>query len=263
MAKKKGKILAYLVLLALIVFGIYTWYQKTYVPVLPLELQNNNTNVPEVTPTETEEVVIQNSHTDEESTYFSIHATYPKNGPAAKTIGDYVEKTIATFKKENDPTSLSEIEKENFGLNDGRKYILTITYDIKSSAVVETYVIQIYTDTGGAHGFQDIQTFSYDTTGKALTLDSFFTKSGYLPVLGTLAGDMLAKQLGDYAQADMISAGTAPVIANFSDFYTTDSSIIFLFPPYAVAPYAAGLITLSIPVASFGAIIERSFFPEY
>ena len=47
----------------------------------------------------------------------------------------------------------------------------------------------------------------------------------------------------------MIQEGTTPDAENFSRFSLTPAGIRFYFPPYQVAPWAAGMQPVDIPLA--------------
>jgi hypothetical protein len=45
----------------------------------------------------------------------------------------------------------------------------------------------------------------------------------------------------------MLNAGTSAKAENFKDWYVDGTNLVIVFPPYAVAAYAAGAQTLTIP----------------
>ncbi len=200
----------------------------------------------------TEDTVTENvpkSFFEEGDTY-SIKADYPNIQD--RDIDIYIDDAIASFKVLVAPVPI--------GLSSG-EYVLDINYSIMESAKTETYVIKNYTYTGGAHGFEDTKTFSYKKDGQEkIVLDDLFKKDGYIPALSQVVKDSIVDLLGEDANIDMIESGTSQSIENFERFYLKDDSIVFIFPPYAVAPYSEGTIEVDIPVSTLGGMVDLDYF---
>ncbi len=106
--------------------------------------------------------------------------------------------------------------------------------------------------TGGAHPNYFYKTFLFnmEEEGSLMnTADIFNPEAGvldedsgaYVDWLNYISGQARLRLMQqDYADADWINEGAGPQAANFALFYLTDKEIVFLFPPYQVAPYAAG-----------------------
>lgn len=105
--------------------------------------------------------------------------------------------------------------------------------------------------TGGAHPIPIVVTTLFDLTrGHAMKLGDMFRKGApYLSTLSTLSRAYLAKQdLG--SDADWQKRGTEATEANFQAFYLDGQNLVVVFPPYQVAPYAAGVVEFKIPLAN-------------
>lgn len=212
------------------------------------DLTDNSTPVIENTEEQMGETVPKVFLEDGET--YSIKANYPETDSQDITI--YIDDAIAAFKVLVAPVSV--------GLSSG-EYILDINYSVIESAKINTYIVKNYTYTGGAHGFEDTKTFSYKKDdNKTVTLDDLFKKDGYIPALSEVVKDAVLDLLGEDASIDMVEAGTSQAIENFERFYVTDDSIVFIFPPYAVAPYSEGTVEVSISVNTLGGMIDLDYF---
>ncbi|MHB8710226.1 MAG: DUF3298 and DUF4163 domain-containing protein [Minisyncoccota bacterium] len=188
----------------------------------------------------------------EHTKHDDIVANYPTttplkadaNGAALALMKDFIVQTIDEFKTNGGTGSLQ------------------IAYLIGSSTRTLSYIFTIYEDTGGAHGNTIFHTFVFDTaTGKNLSLADLFTPGApYLDTLSQISRAKLPNVIGaDIADPATISSGTTPDDKNFSNFFFDNTDFVILFPPYQVAPYAAGLQTLRIPVSELSDILK----PEY
>ncbi len=107
----------------------------------------------------------------------------------------------------------------------------------------------VYEYTGGVHGNLTFRTFTFDVDEDTLlTLEDFFA-DGVVPwaEIGVYVQNDLAVQLGDFSDADWVASGTGENPDNYQNFAATPEGLIVFFPPYQVAPYAAGPMTVVIP----------------
>ena len=115
--------------------------------------------------------------------------------------------------------------------------------------------------TGGAHPNLDFVTFTFDLVqGRVLTLDDLFTPgSNPLSVIGPLVEQSLLAQMGDMTDASWIHQGTGDNPDNYQDWQLTPDALVFYFPPYQVAAYAAGPQIVSIPRAQIAGLLLSRF----
>ncbi len=184
----------------------------------------------------------------EETEDYSIEVHYPEGEDP--TVVAYMDSAVTSFK----------MNAGVGGIEQNYKSDLTINYEIQESKNIKTYIVTTYIYTGGAHGFEDIRTFSYDTNGNTITLDMLFSKDGYVPALSEVVKNKLENLLGDKSDIDTIESGAGQTKENFEKFYTTDNSIFFIFPPYAVAPYSIGLVKVEVPISTLGGMIDIKYF---
>ncbi len=163
--------------------------------------------------------------------YYSYHidlAPFPTE-KMEQEVKEYINRELFEFSKnasiDNEPGS------EFFVKND-----IEIIGTATSSPTINSYVLEMYEYTGGAHGSHIYAVFNYDKkTGKKLTLDDILTSPDALNTLHDIAAEQLSKKGIDYDDA-----GIAPKKENWQLWYADGENIVFIFPPYAVAPYAYG-----------------------
>jgi hypothetical protein len=65
--------------------------------------------------------------------------------------------------------------------------------------------------------------------------------------------------IGSDAVGSFITDGTTPNDANFANFFVDNNTLVILFAPYQVAPYAAGPQTLRIPFSQLSGILKAEY----
>lgn len=202
----------------------------------------------------------------EHAQYYDISANYATstsltgsaNEAAVDEMYQFVQNTVTQFKKDGNFANLTPQDIQmQFG--NGEKYSLQIVYLIAPAPHAVSYVYTIYEDTGGAHGNTYFRTFTFDTTtGAPLALSDVFT-GNYLQTLSTLSRQLLPATLGEFADQTFITTGTKPDDTSFQNFFFNGTDFVILFPPYQVAPYAAGPITLRIPISQLQGILKNQY----
>ena len=119
-----------------------------------------------------------------------------------------------------------------------------------SEAPVMSYQTTIDCYLGGAHGSYVISYFNFDKkTGKLLKINDVVPTDKEKEVLAEMK-EQLCK---DWDAKDMVDLQEKTGITMLGDLYLTNNfliqgdSITFLFNQYEIAPYAAGLIGITIP----------------
>lgn len=191
---------------------------------------------------------------DETGDQYAIKATYPVTANTSVTayMKTFVEGEVAAFTADNIPSDIPEDSATQV-------YTLDITYSNERSAIADTYVFTEAIDTGGAHGLQATKTFSFTPEGKLIEVKDLFTTgaSGL-----TVIAPYIAKELAsvDMTTAEWIAEGTAPIEDNYQNFIITDTGVQFIFDPYQVAAYAAGIQRVEVPVSVFQSIANKNIF---
>lgn len=113
------------------------------------------------------------------------------------------------------------------------------------------------TYTGGAHPNLYYYTLTFDRENdEVLALqDLFLSGSTPLDLIVPTVREQLYATLGDdEASRSFIDPGTDYDYANYAAFAISEDDLIFLFPPYQVAPYAAGPQLAAVPLDTLTAI---------
>ena len=120
--------------------------------------------------------------------------------------------------------------------------------------------------TGGAHSNHTCIYANYNmVTGDPLTLGSVLAHANQAKVLGELVVEAIAKmpeELGiweDYAA--MITERFAGDVSSDGDWFFDHKGMSFSFAPYEIAPYASGVITVTIPYEELIGVIDDAYFP--
>ncbi|MBU0750426.1 RsiV family protein [Patescibacteria group bacterium] len=198
----------------------------------------------------------------ETTQYYDIQAVYPSKTPLSASVGvkadteavslmrDFQEETIAEFKRNGGFDSLTPEDIEMFGYDQGRKQALGFEYNTYTSDKTVSYEYSIYADTMGAHPNLYFRTFTFNlNTGDLMTLKDLFPNDpGYLETVSGLSRDSLREQLGEYANTEYLEDGTTPMEVNFQNFVVDGDTLVIIFPPYQVGPYALGVQRVEIPL---------------
>jgi hypothetical protein len=189
--------------------------------------------------------------------YYTMNLSYPQSGPTRyPEIFNFVAQSKSDFLSQFG--NISDSDAATLGLGGDQKYEYDMTTRIATSTKTVSYIIEVYEFTGGAHGNTDVATFTYDKSGKLVTLDDFFA-APYLDRVAGLSRTYFYGTLGDYAEPEMIDAGTEATTTNFSAWYLTDQNITFIFGQYQVGPYVIGMPEFSIARSALSDIISQKY----
>lgn len=109
---------------------------------------------------------------------------------------------------------------------------------------------EIWNYTGASQGNLDILTLNYSLlTGQRLAFMDLFEKpETALALMSDWSRRELAPRLGATTRPAVLEAGTAPLVENFSSLTLTPEGICINFQPYQVAPWAAGVQKVEMPL---------------
>jgi hypothetical protein len=199
---------------------------------------------------------------DTSAKYLDITATYPTSGVGASYVEEKVREQIDIFKKDNDFTDTSAEDISNMNLDKDREYTMNINYSTSHNDKFLTHRIDIYNFTGGAHGGNIVQTYTFDSFGKMVEVSDLFSN----PTTGlqTLASKVVAKIKSDPNYKDAISAewfgdGTAPTADNYSAFMIDGANIKVIFQQYQIAAYVYGNIEVSLPLSELASVLKAEY----
>ncbi len=168
---------------------------------------------------------------------------------AEKEIKDFIEKRIKEFAREaaqdNEPGSEFFV-----------KWISEVGLEHYDNPKIDSYVLEIYEYTGGAHGDQLYKVFNYDKkTGKLLSLLDILRDESVLEQLSKLGKEKFVKK-----GIDADPSGLLPKPANWELWYLDENNIVFIFPPYSIGPYALGEQRLQFSLEKYPKLFREDFF---
>ena len=260
--KQKAVISA--VVLGLIILGLAVWYMAT-TPPKPLPVGQ----VPEE---QVPEGAFRKEVTTDEGPYHTAIAAYPAETPlkssagveadarAVSLLSSFVTGQIADFKARAGFETMTAEDIQMLGFDQGRKYALELDFEVSEGPKTISYVYTIYEDTLGAHPNGYYRTFTFDkATGAELMLGDILT-GNYLARLSELSRAKLpaiiAEKSGAEANIEYIESGTTATPENFQNFAIQADTLVLIFPPYQVGPYALGTQFVEIPLSEIADMVQ-------
>lgn len=119
---------------------------------------------------------------------------------------------------------------------------------------------------GSPHPETHFQSLNYDlVTGNALTLADIFTENTKSDTISTLVSASLKEIASD---KQLYSGYETAVNERFtddyledSDWYFSDTGLVFYFSPYEIAPYSSGVVSAVIPYENLTGLLNDAYFP--
>ena len=201
-------------------------------------------------------LVLTSAAIREETAGFVIDAEYPVlcRAEANPVIRDFISNTVFDLKKLEPDHDLSSFP---------HKYELTVRYAVWPSpgGRYASVKLDVAVYSGGAHANHWPMTWVFDLTdGRSLTLaDLFADPEAALSELAAVCREVLPEALGQMHVPDMLEAGTEPMEGNYDRFILTGEGVAVFFPPYQVAPFAAGEQVVTIPFEYLEALLRPDF----
>lgn len=120
----------------------------------------------------------------------------------------------------------------------------------RPSGAAVSIAFELWNYTGNPEGNLDIITLNYSLlTGQRLALVDIFEKPEVaLKLMSSWARKELESRPGASLRSKMLLEGTEPLVENFSSITLTPEGICINFQPWQVAPQAAGIQTVSMPL---------------
>ena len=189
-----------------------------------------------------------------------IHIDYPSVGSPAvdADIRAWVTGIANAFEAHLDlsrpdlPAAAVHDVMEADGATDERPaFELWGSYSIsRPSDAAISITFEIWNYTGTSQGNLDILTLNYSLlTGQRLAFMDLFEKpEAALALMSDWSRKELAPRLGATTRPAVLEAGTAPLVENFSSLTLTPEGICINFQPYQVAPWAAGVQKVEMPL---------------
>ena len=204
-----------------------------------------------------EKISIQDQQITDNTRPFKINVIYPQIAgqddfnQKAKAI---VDKEISQFKNnslENDK-AVKDTDPVNYAKYP-REYELDISYtkgEVDENII--STIFNVYNFEGGAHGASYFVPLNYNVKTKTeiKLADMFPNNPNYLQMISDFCISDLTKQLTEKLgslEGTSLQDGAGPKEENFQFFLINNDSIVFYFPQYQVAFYAAGDFQVTMP----------------
>ncbi len=198
--------------------------------------------------------------TDTTSPYLEITASYPVGVVGADAVEKEVRGSIAEFKSGNDFSKMDKEELALLGFFEGRQYALIITYQGYHTKKFLTHRLDIYTDTGGAHGGTEVRTFTYDAKGSLVTFMQLLQEGKLAPFASFIQQKLKNDAtMIDRIMVDWLSEGAGPHPPNFASFAFDQDVLRIIFQQYQIGPYVSGIIELQIPFTELGSFLKSEY----
>jgi hypothetical protein len=213
----------------------------------------------------------------ESDSFFSVYAEYPQFETAEpdfnQEIATLISGKIDSFKKEsldNWKVRLDTMPANKPVPRDPEQPFEFIA-SWQAAQLNNEYVsflIKIYSFSGGAHGNEEIHAFNYDIVKKRkIGIEDFFdSPQEALKKISEISTQDITSQLQsrewkiDNNLKQMLNQGTASVFDNFKNFNFDSHNLILYFQKYQVAPGAVGSLTVTI---SKQALEQNSLKSDY
>ncbi|HEY4519702.1 MAG TPA: RsiV family protein [Candidatus Paceibacterota bacterium] len=202
----------------------------------------------------------------EEAEWYTIEAHYPadvflENGAKKRVLGALESATVSMVRAFKEGFSSPSPEDIEFLASVGRKHEQRISYIPYRSEEYVSYAFQIYEDMGGVHPNSAYRTLVFDMNGNGVMLaDLFIEGSPYLELISVEVRRQIKKQLSvrmeNSSENLLFEEGVEPKAENFGNFVVDEDTLVFLIPPYQVAPYVAGSFEVKIPLKNLKDVVR-------
>ena len=125
-----------------------------------------------------------------------------------------------------------------------------------NSPEILTLGYQYYYFTGGAHGNYATSIVTYDLPARRVITLNEVLAPGFEPILSVALEQAVRRKYGLTEQAPLSEVLFDDVIAPNENFGLTEKGIFFVYPPYEIAPYAAGEIELYVPFTDIAQVVQ-------
>jgi hypothetical protein len=134
-----------------------------------------------------------------------------------------------------------------------------ITSEIIEGKRTKTVVLTCSYYTGAAHPNTYSISLPFDTVSEEeLLLSDLFSSPDYLNLLAEQVREDLMQK--EFADEEWINGGTDPEEpVNYASWALTEDSLIIIFDPYMIAPYAVGTQRVSIPLSELSGMLKEEY----
>ncbi|WP_295636845.1 DUF3298 and DUF4163 domain-containing protein [uncultured Mailhella sp.] len=191
----------------------------------------------------------------EQSSDLNVKASWQRFGLALpdRESDDLVRRFVDDFREaaEQDRKELRAMKEKSPDMPE-HMFEMDIEGTIHGNGKVTGMLWKAYQYAGGAHGNLLVLSRNYvSSNGRSVGLHDLFRRpEKALALMSELTRKKLLEQ---ELPQDMVEAGTAPEEENFSTFLLEEDGLTVYFNPYQVGPWAAGVVTVTLPLKELAA----------
>ena len=193
----------------------------------------------------------------------SISIEYPVRGAKEEVLAKMEESILnAAFDMEELPGTVEEtatryadnLKDEYFNENEGKEGMAgTFTWEDHVNGYFsgrykqyESYMVEVYSDRGGAHGINTMTPVVFDRkTGDVVPEEVFFADGYREPVAALLQAHLPEALEGDQ---EALAAFSDPGLVVPNGVYeVAKDGVTWYYQPYVIAPFSVGVISITVP----------------
>ncbi len=199
-------------------------------------------------------------------TYQNIAAVLPDPNVCDAIILDFLNRVDNT---EHSAQSILDAAKKDYTQDfSWQPYTSQILYEPMrlDRGVISLFGSQA-NSAGSAHPEIIYETLTYDlSTGDCLSLSDIINNTADLTIItNTLLSELKKNEKSYCLYPDYTDSVRQRFNSNFlsdQDWYFNRNGICFFFSPYEIAPYASGVIQVTVPYEALSGILEDAYFPD-
>ena len=187
------------------------------------------------------------------------------------SLKELVVTRVNQFKADYNDLLILFRENQEIAPSDPREYFLNIDYvNYAVTPLVFSSRLTASDYLGGAHPNSYVTAFNYSPReNRALELEDLFQEeSDYKSVILDYVWEQLVNNPNTYMSVAAGTDGETTLVtkdllrgdfdAELSRFFIDSDGLLFVFDPYQVAPYAAGIIEVKVPYSDLEDIINKN-----
>lgn len=238
---------------ALLVGGVTYWFMSRNTSEIRFTPQNTSSTHTDTDPKKEDGYDMKVVNDAKEDKKMSLYLEYPQFKRVNSAFNSKIKNYILQSKKEFEAATAEnytarvetgtpeerarmEADGQSFG-----QYIAKWE-SVQNNASTLSFVIRVYSYTGGANGSESIQTFNYNfDTNTEITLQSLFPKdAAYLSKIARLVQSKAREEMRNRSGGELYEEGLTPSDQNYANFTVSPKGITFYYPKYSIAAGAYG-----------------------
>jgi hypothetical protein len=226
-----------------------------YTKVEEIKLATNTINTTASTSDVFKNFETEKERIESKKDWYTASYEYPKGN---EFIKNKIENVFKDWIKENEG-DIPGLKK----INPNPEYTFAAKYKTGSSSTTKSYIYDVYSFTGGAHGGISLLPYTFSADGKELSIESILP-TNRLQKVSQIAFVEIQKQRKNklfeqkltskevsesLKDTSWVKEGTAPTRDNYNTVWLEGDVFVIYFGQYQVASYAEGDFEVRIPIS--------------